>query len=159
MTYNLDMLYIQLRWDEVDKSNAYEVAQIVADQCLAVCVRRLSRVVTSVYDRALQPFGIKINQASVLVCLLLNGDSSPSAIGSLLQMEKSTVSRTIDRMKKSGWVMVEGSGAGQTVRITDKGKQLMVDSHEQWKCAQKKAQELLGEDGAISLKLLAGRLR
>lgn len=145
--------------DIVDKDRAHEVAQIVADQCLAGRVRRLNRVVTNLYDRALQPYGIKINQASIMVFLLVSGDSSPTEIGARLQMEKSTVSRTIDRMEKSGWVTAEGSGAGQTVRVTDLGKKLMVDSHDKWKSAQEQALELLGEDGAVSLKMMAERLK
>ena len=142
-----------------DENRAYEIAQTVANQCLAGRVRRLNRVVSNLYDRALQPYGIKINQASILVFLLVQGDSSPGEIGVRLQMEKSTVSRTIDRMKKSGWVDVDGGGPGQIIRVTALGKQLMSDSHDQWQSAQKEALALLGEDGAASLKLMVERLR
>ena len=145
--------------DVIDQNKAYEIAQLVANQCLAGRVRRLNRVVSNLYDRALQPFGIKVNQASILVFLLVAGDSSPSEIGIRLQMEKSTVSRTIERMKRSGWVEVEGRGPGQTVRVTALGRQLMVDSHDQWQSAQNKALELLGEDGAASLNLIAERVK
>jgi len=145
--------------EPIDKTNAYEIAQLLANQCLAGRVRRLNRVVSNLYDRALQPYGIKMNQASVLVFLLVHGDASPNEIGSGLQMEKSTVSRTIDRMKKSGWLEVDGTGPGQTVRVTALGKQLMVDAHDQWQYAQNKALELLGEDGAASLNKLTARLR
>jgi DNA-binding MarR family transcriptional regulator len=138
---------------------AYEIAELVAKQCLAGRVRRLNRVLSNLYDRALQPHGIKINQSTVLIYLLVHGDSNPCEIGAYLQMEKSTVSRTIERMKKSGWVEVDGSGPGQTVRVTDLGRQLMVDSHEQWQSAQSKALELLGEDGAISLISMAERVK
>lgn len=143
----------------MDRDKAQEIAQLVAEQCLAGRVRRLNRVVSNLYDRALQPYGIKINQANVLVFLLVYGDSSPGEIGIRLQMEKSTVSRTIDRMKKSGWVEVNGAGPGQSVRVTDLGKQLMVDSHDRWQRAQNKALELLGKDGAASLSLMAERLK
>ncbi|WP_162604713.1 MarR family winged helix-turn-helix transcriptional regulator [Geomonas edaphica] len=122
-------------------------------------MRRLNRVITGLYDRALQPHGIKINQASILVFLLVNGDASPGEIGARLQMEKSTVSRTVDRMAKSGWIQVSGKGPGQTVRVTESGRQLMVDCHEQWTEAQQRASALLGEEGASSLKAMADRLR
>lgn len=140
-------------------TSAKEIAELVASQCLAGRARRLNRVITSLYDRALQPYGIKINQASILIFLMVNGDASPSEIGVRLQMEKSTVSRTIDRMGKSGWIMVEGKGPGQTVRVTDIGRQLIVECHDQWKEAQQKAFDLLGEEGATSLKLIADRLK
>lgn len=140
-------------------NSAKEIAELVASQCLAGRARRLSRVITSLYDRALQPYGIKINQASILIFLLVNGDASPSEIGARLQMEKSTVSRTIDRMEKSGWIAVEVKGPGQTVKVTDLGRQLTVDCHEQWKEAQQKAFDLLGDEGAASLKHIADRLK
>lgn len=140
-------------------TSANELAELVASQCLAGRARRLNRVITNVYDRALQPHGIKINQASILVFLLAYGDASPGEIGARLQMEKSTVSRTIDRMEKSGWISVEGKGPGQTVRVTELGRQLMVDCHEQWKEAQQKAFDLLGKEGASSLMQIADRLK
>jgi DNA-binding MarR family transcriptional regulator len=138
---------------------AREIAKLVAKQCLAGRVRRLNRVLSNLYDRALQPYGIKINQSTILIFLLVHGDSNPCEIGSYLQMEKSTVSRTIERMKKSGWVEVDGTGPGQIVRVTDLGRQLMIDSHEQWQRAQHKALELLGEDDAISLISMAERVK
>ncbi|QWV94225.1 MarR family winged helix-turn-helix transcriptional regulator [Geomonas oryzisoli] len=139
--------------------SANEIAELVAAQCIAGRARRLNRVITGLYDRALQPHGIKINQASILVCLLTIGDASPGEIGARLQMEKSTVSRTIDRMVNSGWIQVSGKGPGQTVRVTESGRQLMVDCHEQWQEAQQRALALLGEEGASSLKAIADRLR
>ncbi len=141
--------------------NAEKVARIVADECLAGRVRRLNRVITNLYDRALHPHGIKINQASILVLLLVHGETGPGEIGARLQMEKSTVSRNIDRMRRSGWLDVVGKGAGvgQTIRITPLGRQLMVDAHDQWQSAQSKARELVGEEGAQALSVLAERLR
>ncbi|MBJ6727194.1 MarR family winged helix-turn-helix transcriptional regulator [Geomesophilobacter sediminis] len=138
---------------------AEQCAEIVAAQCLAGRVRRLNRVITNLYDRALQSHGIKINQANILVFLLAYGDASPNEIGTRLQMEKSTVSRSLDRMEKSGWVAIDGNGPRLTVRVTEPGKQLMVDCHEQWQDAQRKAFALLGEAGAASLKEIADRLK
>lgn len=141
--------------------SANELASIIGNECLAGRVRRLSRVITNIYDRALQPFGLKINQASILVVLSLNGEASPGAIGKRLHMEKSTVSRTIERMRKNGWLEIVGTGAGasQILRITPLGEQLLIDSHSQWKYAQQKAVELLGDEGARAVCSLAERIR
>jgi len=143
----------------MDKDSALKVGEMVASQCLAGRVRRLNRVITNLYDRALQPYGITVNQANVLVSLLVQGEASPGEIGVRLQMEKSTISRTLVRMKASGWVAVSGGGPRQTVHITDSGRQLMLDTHEAWQNAQRSAQELLGEDGVASLVQAVDRLR
>ncbi|GFO68792.1 putative regulatory protein, MarR [Geomonas limicola] len=137
------------------------LAVTIGNECLAGKARRLSRVITGIYDRALMPFGIKINQASILVFLSIAGEASPGDIGKRLQMEKSTVSRNVDRMRKSGWIEIveRGGRAGQLLRITPAGQQLLVDSHPYWQQAQEKAQALLGAEGADSLRLLAERIR
>lgn len=140
---------------------AENLAVTIANECLAGKARRLSRVITGIYDRALMPFGIKINQASILVFLSRTGEASPGDIVSRLQMEKSTVSRNVDRMRKSGWIEVveRGGRAGQLLRITPAGQKLLVDSHPCWQQAQEKARALLGAEGADSLRLLAERIR
>jgi DNA-binding MarR family transcriptional regulator len=142
-------------------NSASELAFIIGNECLAGKVRRLSRVVTNVYDRALSPFGIKINQASILVCLSIMGDATPGDIGKKLQMEKSTVSRNVNRMRNSGWVedVAPGAGGAQILRITPSGQRLLLDSHAQWQRAQQTALELLGADGAQALHLLGERIR
>jgi len=141
------------------QDDAVQAAEIVAGQCLAGRARRLNRVITALYDRALQPYGIKVNQIGILVSLLVRGEAGPGEVGARLQMEKSTISRTLDRMKNSGWVEISGSGPGQTVRITESGRHLVVETHEAWQQAQDKALELLGEEGARSLSVIAERLR
>ena len=50
---------------------ADELATIVANECLAGRVRRLNRLITGLYDRALQPYGIKVSQVGILVVLLV----------------------------------------------------------------------------------------
>jgi DNA-binding MarR family transcriptional regulator len=152
-------LYIQQTEMLMEKDQANDLAEIVAGRCLAGRIRLLNRVVTNIYDRALQPYGIKINQANILVSLLVRGEASPGEIGARLQMEKSTVSRTLERMRNSGWVEVSGTGPGQLVRITEPGRKLMIATHEAWEDAQKKAMELLGEEGALSLVETAKRLQ
>jgi DNA-binding MarR family transcriptional regulator len=143
----------------MEKDQANAIAEIVASRCLAGRVRLLNRVITNVYDRALQPYGIKINQANILVSLLVRGEASPGEIGTRLQMEKSTVSRTLDRMRSNGWVEIIGTGPGQTVRVTESGKELLVATHDAWQDAQTRATELLGEDGAQSLMMTVKRLK
>jgi DNA-binding MarR family transcriptional regulator len=155
-------LYIQLQggpMDEDKEEKALQIGKMVANQCLAGRVRRLNRIITNLYDRALKPYGITVNQANVLVCLLVQGEASPGEIGVRLQMEKSTISRTLDRMKTSDWIAVIGSGPGQTVHITDSGKQLMLDTHDAWQKAQMSARELLGENAIASLLQTVDRLR
>jgi DNA-binding MarR family transcriptional regulator len=137
------------------------LAKSVAAECIAYRVRLLNRVITNIYDRALKPLGLKVNQANILTMLSLTDHASSADIARMLLMEKSTVSRTVDRMKKNGWLSVAGHGDGpsQVVSVTPQGRKLMAAAHAQWKKAQKQAAELLGEEGVVAIRKLHDTVR
>jgi DNA-binding MarR family transcriptional regulator len=118
-------------------------------------------VITNIYDRALQPIGLKANQANILTMLSYAGQASAADISRVLLMEKSTVSRTVDRMKKNGWITVEGHGDGpsQTITVTAQGRELMAAAHALWKKAQQQTTELLGEEGVNAILKLHETVR
>ena len=137
------------------------LAKSVAAECIAYRVRLVNRVITNVYDRALQPLGIKFNQANILMMLSLTDRATSADIVKVLLMEKSTVSRTVARMKKSGWINVESQGDGTSplVTVTPAGRKIMAAMHAQWKKAQQQAYELLDENGIAAVRMLHDKLR
>jgi len=56
----------------------------------------LNRVISNLYDAVLKPFGITVNQTTILAMLTLVSEARPGRIGKELHMEKSTISRMID---------------------------------------------------------------
>ena len=130
------------------------MAQEAADQCIALRLRFLSRVITKIYDQALLPLDIKANQATMLLMLFIHGDSTPVELGKVLQMEKSTVSRNMDRLRKKGWIEIteKDQGPSRIIRVTPKGKELLAAMHVEWRKAQRKASGLLGDEGVRSLR-------
>lgn len=133
---------------------ATKLAKFVAADCIAYRVRLLSRVITGIYDRALLPLGLKVNQANILTMLSLTEQASSADIARVLLMDKSTVSRTVDRMKKNGWISISslGDGASQVITVTPQGRELLAKAHTQWEKAQKQAAELLGEEGVAAVR-------
>jgi len=122
----------------------------MSQQCIAVRIRLLSRMVTNIYDSALSPFDVKLNQISILVLVHLAGEIGYDDLCKRLKMEKSTASRNIERMKKRGWLhVVSAEGEKKKLlRITPAGEILLGKVHGVWEEAQKKALNLLGEEGA-----------
>ena len=59
---------------------------------------------TAIYDEALRPHGLKVSQMSVLVTVARMGEPSPGAVGHILHLETSTLSRNVDRMRARGWL-------------------------------------------------------
>jgi DNA-binding MarR family transcriptional regulator len=147
--------------DFVDEKETTEIANLIAADCIGLRVRFVNRVITGLYERALKPLDVKISQASILVLLSVRGESSPADIGRILQMEKSTVSRNVSRMRKKNWLEVTSreDGQPQAINVTPKGRELIHAFHAQWTKAQKAASELLGQEGVHSVRKLYDTLR
>src|SRR5690349_25155709 len=124
----------------------------IAKTCIAVRLRLLNRVVTNLYDDALRPLGLKVSQLTLLVVTAKLGVAQPAQVCDLLQLDTSTLSRNVERMRAKGWLeVVPGEDARtQPFRLTAQGMKLLVRAVPAWERAQRKAEQLLGE-GAIAL--------
>ncbi len=140
----------------MDEKEAERLARVVAAECIGVRVRILNRVVTNIFDRALQPLDLKLPQGNILVLLALYGKTSPGEIGKVLLMEKSTVSRNLERMRKKGWIEITGKddGPSTAVSVTAKGRKLLKAAHVAWEKAQREAAGLLGKEGVRAVRTL-----
>lgn len=145
----------------MNEAEVSKLAKAVAAACIAGRVRLLNRVITNIYDRALQPLGLKINQANILVMLSFTAQASSVDIARVLLMEKSTVSRNVERMRKKGWIAVAAKDDGQlqVITVTPAGRALLAAAHAEWEKAQKQAMELLGEEGVAAILKLHDTIR
>ena len=133
---------------------------VIARDCIAVRVRLLNRVITNLFDQTLRPLGLKVSQLNILVATAKMGVARPAMVCDLLQMDTSTLSRNVERMRRNGWIeTVAGDDARmQPFRLTTKGRRLLERAAPAWERAQQKATELLGENGVAVLSKIAGRL-
>ncbi len=131
-------------------------ADIIAADCLAVRVRLLNRTITAIYDDALRPLGLTTGQLNVLVIIAKRGPISPSEIAGRLNMEKSTVSRNLARIRDNGWITVAAGESGHKQRLTlnGRGKALLERALPAWEEAQTRTKALLGPRGADSIRSL-----
>lgn len=140
---------------------AAKLGQTFAQECIAFRVRALNRVITNLYDAALKPFGITVNQTTILAMLALAGKAGPGDIGRALVMEKSTVSRNLERMRNKGWVAAaarEGATT-QVITVTPEGRKLLAAVYPEWQKAQKAASRLLGGKGVSAILALHETVR
>jgi len=141
----------------MNEVEAKKLALSMGKECLAARARILSRVVTAFYDSEARQFGLKANQGTMLVCVAIAGEIDQVRIGRTLKMEKSTVSRGIERMKAKGWIEEVDSNVHR-LRLTPSGRELLGQFHVCWLRAQQKAQELIGTDGVEQLKKLTASM-
>ena len=131
----------------------------IAQNCLAVRIRMLNRIITSIYDDALRPFGVTTGQANILTAIHEVGPIKQAELAGHLHIEKSTLSRNLSLMKKRGWVRVlpGEDERSHTVAITPKGTKLLEEALPSWRQAQRAAVDILSDEGAATLKAVANR--
>ena len=133
----------------------------ISKTCIAVRLRLLNRVVTNLYDDALRSLGLKVSQLNILVVTARLGLARPAQVCDILQLDTSTLSRNVERMRAHGWLeVVPGEDARtQSFRLTTSGKRLIEKAVPAWEEAQRQASELLGDQGIALLDKAAKKLR
>jgi DNA-binding MarR family transcriptional regulator len=132
-------------------------AAIIAEACIAVRLRVLTRRVTSIYNHELRPYGLTIGQMNILVMAFRRAPVTQQDLGQALHLEKSTLSRDLARMCAQGWVSKARGDDGRAtiLRVTPTGQRLLEKAFPAWREAQRKTRPLLGEGGVASLRRLA----
>jgi DNA-binding MarR family transcriptional regulator len=134
---------------------------VIARTCIAARMRLLNRVVTNFYDDALRPFGLKISQLNILIATAKLGEARPAQVCEILQLDTSTLSRNVERMRANGWLEIapdDQDARAQPFRLTAQGRRLIAKSAPAWEAAQRQAAELLGEGGIALLEKAAKNL-
>ncbi|VAX24893.1 hypothetical protein MNBD_NITROSPINAE03-831 [hydrothermal vent metagenome] len=123
----------------------------IAAACIGARLRVINRVITGVYDDAIRPFGMKISQANILVVASQLEAATPSKIGSILKMDRSTVSRNVERMKRKGWLrkaFATDDNRSHLLKVTRKGVKTLNDILPAWRSAQRETVKILGKETA-----------
>jgi DNA-binding MarR family transcriptional regulator len=144
----------------MDKAKASSI-DTIAGTCIAVRLRLLNRVVTNFYDDALRPLGLKVSQLNILVVTAKLGLARPAQVCEILQLDTSTLSRNVKPLQTHGWLEVvpEEDARAQPFRLTAEGERLIEKAVPAWKKAQRRASDLLGDEGFALLDRAAKKLR
>ena len=131
-------------------------AEVIRD-CVATRLRMANRVTTKVYDDALRPLGLTVSQMALLVVAEDRGLIRQSEVGAELQLDDSTLSRNLERMRANGWLEeVAGDDARvHSYRLTEAGRALPDTAIPSGRGAQAEARHLLGDAGVQALRRFA----
>lgn len=137
-----------------DKQQIIQIAQQMSQECIARRLRQVNRTVTRLYDEALRSHGLTVNQLNILAVIISEKQIRPGQLGQTLGMEKSTVSRTVDRMVSKGWLKVAQGQDHRTqlLTVTPKGHRLLLAVTPVWDTLQA---SILGTGGDNLLNMLA----
>lgn len=129
--------------------------------CIAMRARVISRVISRIYDEALRPYGIKGSQMSILAVISGFGRVEPSEICRLLQLDTSTLSRNVSRMRSKGWLKAapRTDRRAHRLELTPEGERIIEEAFSSWQEAQDKVTEALGEENMAAIRKVARTLR
>ena len=130
--------------------------------CTCLRMRRATRRVTQLYDHALQPTGLTVNQFGLLG--YLHGASSApahaSSIGTIaewLGMDPTTLNRNLKPLLAKGMVKNvtdPDDGRVRIVRITEKGLRALREALPRWRGAQADVEKAIGAKSIAELNTL-----
>jgi len=115
------------------------------DMCFAMRARRLSRLLTRRYEDELRKYGLTVPQFTLLAAIVKHEPIAPADLGRRLDIEKSTLSRTVAKMLENNWLEERiGKGVRQGLATTVLGRAKLRDAAPSWKAIQARAIETFG---------------
>src|SRR5277367_4909157 len=122
--------------------------------CACQNLRRLTRIVTRIYDQELRRAGLEITQFGLLTALAKVGEANQKRLSTGFAMDSTTLTRTLGLLLKQGWVRSR-SGKDRRERLfslTDAGKRQMAVAQPYWERAERRLRKELGDAGWKSMK-------
>ena len=123
--------------------------------CNCAALRQAARRVTKLYDDALAPVGLGVNQFSILARLDLVGPSTIQDLARLLVMDRSTLGHLLRPLETRGFVKLEVSEhdrRSRVVTLTHAGKAAVAKTLPLWAAAQRRFESTFGEEAALELR-------
>jgi len=133
-----------------DAANNLDAARLreVARACACANLRKAARALTQLFDEALAPSGLRVTQFTLLVTSRLMGESTINELAERMAMDRTTLSRNLKPLVRSGLLEVRPGKDGRTrlVQITPAGEQALEEAYPLWHGAQQETVSALGEE-------------
>jgi DNA-binding MarR family transcriptional regulator len=128
--------------------------------CLCGSMRRASRALTQLYERALAPRGLSATQMTILQALARAGEVTQGRLGEMLAMDSTSLTRTLSIMRREEW-LAERRGQDRReklIRLSNPGVKKLREAEPVWERVQLQVHEALGEQDWKQLMELAQRV-
>jgi MarR family transcriptional regulator, organic hydroperoxide resistance regulator len=125
--------------------------------CASFNFRRVSRAVTALFDDALQESGLRSTQFAILTAVAKTQPVSISAISSILVIDATTLTRSLNLLRKLGFLTVSPRGARRQrfLNLTSDGEKALSVAIPLWRNIQ---QKFVGQIGDTQWRALRAQL-
>jgi len=120
----------------------------------------MSRSLTQLYEEALRALGLRATQFTILQVLSRSGEVSQSRLGEMLAMDSTTLTRTLDVMRRQGWLEArQGEDRRWRFwRLADEGEALLRRAEPAWEEVQARVRRRLGKENWDKLLRLSNEI-
>lgn len=123
-------------------------------QCYCLASRRSARYITRLYESHFEPTGITSSQFSILSLLQHEPALTVSELSKAMEMERTTMVRTLKPLKSLGYIEegADRQGRAVTLNLSASGAAKIEQAEPYWKAAQLAFEESVGLDEATRLR-------
>lgn len=114
--------------------------------CTCFNLRKATRAVTQLFDEALKPCGLYATQFTLLAAVSSKENVAITELSKALVMDRTTLTRNLKPLQKSGWVEVLPGLDKRTkaLSLTRSGKKVLKQAMIHWKEVQNEVVMALG---------------
>lgn len=115
------------------------MSDALAEPCTCSALRRATRALTAAYDAALKPAGLRVTQFALLRYLDRLGPIPVSRLAAEAALERTTMGRNLDPLKRRGFVAITPGAEDPRARIvslTEAGRDALAAATPYWREAQ-----------------------
>ncbi len=130
----------------------------VESPCVCATLRMATRAVARIYDRALEPHGLRTTQYSILARLEVEGPSAVGHLATRLAMDRTTLAREAAPLVRAGLIAEEADTdrRRRLLALSPEGLARLTAARPAWRDAQRRVQTELGFE---RMQGLLGELR
>jgi DNA-binding MarR family transcriptional regulator len=141
---------VELGLSDAKSYSALEIAETSSATCVALRARRMSRIITRIYDDAMRPLGMTASQFTLLTEVAKQDGVTAVEIGGDLDIEKSTLSRNLKRLCALKLIDMDPPAGrrGRGLHLTDKGEAALRSAFPIWRATQIKVETALGDESS-----------
>lgn len=123
-----------------------EIAETSSSCCVALRARRMSRIITRIYDDAMRPLGLTASQFTLLTCVAQQDGVTAAEIGFDLDIEKSTLSRNLKRLVALRLIDMDPPAGrrGRGLHLSVKGADALRMAFPVWRTTQSRVIDVMG---------------
>jgi DNA-binding MarR family transcriptional regulator len=124
--------------------------------CTNLKLRQLTRRVTQHYDAELAKTGLKTTQYSLLSHVVKLGPIRAVDLAGVMRMSTSTLSRNLQPLVASGWIVVNAGDDARSrlITATEAGQAKRSEAQRKWRVAQEGINQTLGIERVVALHAL-----